>query len=390
MNTVSNDHVELIYVVALIAGISAFAWLLMAKPLRLYKTASLRFMTANICIVLVVVSGLLRDAPDSIYTFFTVVLVVLALGIYDLAIRRLFRIDDSFGLLTFIVATMAVASVAWLNTWLSSFHILALLYILAAISLLRTALKKAKYLKTNTSLPASCLLTTPDYLVSLMLLVKATMLLASPSLMWSFMKTEGDNTLVIWLYILLTLTVNVTAFASALSRLILQMKYLATHDQLTGLYNRRAVTEILNKQWATYHRTGQPFCILMLDVDHFKQINDEYGHQTGDRALRYIADSLVRVTSSEQAVARFGGEEFIVVLPHMGMRQASVLATQICETVQMTPWDAEAGRITVSIGCGSAVMATTLDQLLSQADDALYHAKHAGRDQVKAFYASSS
>lgn len=391
MNTaIGNSNVELIFVVALISGISALAWLLMANPLRLYRVASLRFALANIFTVGVVVCGTLRTSPESPFTLLSVGLVVAALSMYDLAIRRLFRVDDSRKLPVFTVCALAFVALLWVSSALPELWLAAFLYALASVILLRTSIKKVRLVVAHTSRLAGWFLSLPDFLVTIMLAVKATMLICAPQQMWSFMVSEGDNTLAIWVYIVLTLTINVTAFASALSRIILRMKHLATHDQLTGLYNRRAISENLTQCWEKYRQMRTPFSILMLDVDHFKRINDQFGHHAGDQALRYIADLLIAHTTPEQAVARFGGEEFIVLLPDTDMPAACTLANHLCETINAAQWHPQAGRMSVSIGCGSADQADSLDHLLSQADHALYDAKHSGRAQVKLFYASSS
>jgi two-component system cell cycle response regulator len=125
----------------------------------------------------------------------------------------------------------------------------------------------------------------------------------------------------------------------------------------------------------------------MVDVDHFKSVNDEYGHAAGDRALRAIADALRSNTRVFDSLARYGGEEFVVVMPGTGLDDASQAAERLRVAVEETPFMCDPARVirlTVSIGVGcSPLHATTPEALLRAADVALYAAKRAGRNRVE-------
>lgn len=164
----------------------------------------------------------------------------------------------------------------------------------------------------------------------------------------------------------------------------------AAYDSLTGLPNRRAFDRQINAECKRARRFGEPLSVLLLDVDHFKLINDQHGHLVGDEALRQLAAILrANLPREFDILARFGGEEFAAVLPHTGREAAAVVAERLRVAVANTSLATPRGplNITISIGIGSLVTGagaeplTTLD-LLDEADRALYESKHRGRNRV--------
>ncbi len=160
---------------------------------------------------------------------------------------------------------------------------------------------------------------------------------------------------------------------------------LAVTDPLTGLYNRRYVLRHLHSLMEATPPT--PIAVLILDVDRFKSVNDEYGHAAGDLALQAIAGSLRANTRASDLLARYGGEEFVVIMPGTEAEAASAAAERLRAAVEAIPctWAAgRCGRLTVSIGVASTEQAGRApDVLLSAADAALYEAKRAGRNRVE-------
>ena len=163
---------------------------------------------------------------------------------------------------------------------------------------------------------------------------------------------------------------------------------LAMQDELTGLANRRHVLDVLAQQLAAVSRANLPLSLLMLDVDHFKQINDRYGHPAGDEALRRVADCLRERVRAQDIAGRVGGEEFLVVLPQTSLEGALKLAEALRESLArlaVTSPDGRAFTLTISIGV------STLEDmpdgagksLIAAADAALYLAKQRGRNRVE-------
>jgi diguanylate cyclase (GGDEF)-like protein len=160
----------------------------------------------------------------------------------------------------------------------------------------------------------------------------------------------------------------------------------ATHDGLTGLWNRGAILEILDRELARSARDGRPVCIMLADLDHFKSVNDSHGHLAGDEVLRHAARRMSEVLRPYDAVGRYGGEEFLVVLPGCEARAATTLAKRLRQHVSghVVPVGEERLKVTVSLGivvcAGQGVQSS---DMLRAADDALYRAKAAGRNRAK-------
>lgn len=188
------------------------------------------------------------------------------------------------------------------------------------------------------------------------------------------------------MYMTVTLVFQLTLVSLVMSQLVLSMRRLARRDALTGLLNRRAIDDVLDDEAHRARRLGTPFSVLMIDVDHFKSINDRFGHAAGDRALQHLATLLSGQMRDIDRVARYGGEEFIVLLPATTAAEAAVLAERLRERVASLPmvWEDQDMPLTVSIGL--AQWAGPQDQpgpLVSRADAALYRAKAGGRNRVE-------
>ena len=163
---------------------------------------------------------------------------------------------------------------------------------------------------------------------------------------------------------------------------------LAATDPLTGLSNRRVLDTRLDEEWRRARRSGQPLSVLFIDIDHFKQFNDAYGHASGDEALIAVAESIsAAVRRWVDVVARYGGEEFAVILPETPAEGALTVAEMIRRKVQeqdVLHRDGQAISVTVSVGCATCVPAAGANalDLLAAADRQLYAAKAAGRNRV--------
>jgi len=162
----------------------------------------------------------------------------------------------------------------------------------------------------------------------------------------------------------------------------------AVRDPLTGLYSRRYMQEFLERELHSARRKHRPVAVMMLDLDHFKRYNDNFGHSAGDQALAAVGETLLRCVRAEDVACRYGGEEFALILPECSLRQATVRAAEICKRLREyrgQPDQQAVDALTVSIGVAAFDETTDrVDLLLRFADDALYQAKRAGRDRVVA------
>ncbi len=167
-------------------------------------------------------------------------------------------------------------------------------------------------------------------------------------------------------------------------RLEAKLKEMADTDSLTGTLNRREFAVRANLELERYRRTGKPFAFLIMDLDFFKQVNDTYGHTAGDEALRSLAETCRKTIRPYDILGRFGGEEFVILMPDTTAAGARSLAERLRATVANTHVPTAAGtvRLTVSIGCTVVRPEDSLDDLLRRSDSALYESKNTGRDKV--------
>jgi diguanylate cyclase (GGDEF)-like protein len=161
----------------------------------------------------------------------------------------------------------------------------------------------------------------------------------------------------------------------------------AIRDPLTGLYNRRYMQEFLERELHSARRRHRPLALIMLDIDHFKHYNDNFGHAKGDQALAAVGETLLRSVRAEDIACRYGGDEFILILPECSLRQAMVRAEEIRKRFNDYRAQPDHQALDIAFSIGVAAFDETTDRgdlLLKFADDALYEAKRAGGDRVAA------
>ena len=157
----------------------------------------------------------------------------------------------------------------------------------------------------------------------------------------------------------------------------------ARQDPLTNLHNRRAVNEYLHQAFVELKRTNVPYSVAVVDIDNFKQVNDTYGHECGDDALKHVAKVLINNSRESDFVARSGGEEFLIVMPATDIDGARVLAEKLRKAAADSPPPA-LNELTVSIGVANVRLEDQKDSaVISRADKALYRAKDLGRNRVE-------
>ena len=162
----------------------------------------------------------------------------------------------------------------------------------------------------------------------------------------------------------------------------LKINRIAIHDALTGLLNRRGVEQKTEWLFDLADRNAQPISVLSMDLDHFKRINDQFGHDYGDTVIETFGHHLLTHARKSDLAGRMGGEEFIMFLPNTPKAQGSIMAERLARTLRHQPITDQHIHVTCSIGCIERQHGETLNQVLKRADKALYHAKDQGRDRI--------
>lgn len=161
-----------------------------------------------------------------------------------------------------------------------------------------------------------------------------------------------------------------------------RLQKLSLTDELTGLPNRREFNETLARLVAARQRYGHIFSVAMIDIDHFKRVNDTLGHQVGDRVLKQLAEILRKATRKNDLVARWGGEEFVVILDATNLKNARIPLERIRQMVEIADFGINR-KVTISIGFASPADSETSEKLMENADRALYRAKAEGRNCIR-------
>ncbi|MEO8120646.1 MAG: diguanylate cyclase [Rhodoferax sp.] len=202
---------------------------------------------------------------------------------------------------------------------------------------------------------------------------------------------EVRKTLYINLGICLLITLLVVMLMNlSLSRYQRRIEEMASTDKLTGLFNRQAYTILMDKLMAEYVRQPRPVSVLLLDLDHFKPVNDQYGHAMGDQVLRSVASQLRQVLRKSDIAVRWGGEEFLVVLNYCALDEARQIAEKIRQRIAQECLDMDGKHIALSVSIGVSQFSgdELPDQTISRADAGLYQAKQGGRNRVDVAAAS--
>jgi diguanylate cyclase (GGDEF)-like protein len=221
------------------------------------------------------------------------------------------------------------------------------------------------------------------------LFVGGAVVMSVPTLQqwWQGVNPEVSTFAMLILHLLLSITSAFMLGYMVVMRLVRKLEHLSHHDSLTGLLNRRAIEYLLDREYQRLQRFGETFSLLIVDIDHFKRINDRLGHAAGDAVLCAIAQRLQEQAREVDRVARFGGEEFCVLLPHTLHEGAVLAAERLREAINQVSinWEDESISVTISTGLATAEdPREPLESLMRRADEALYQAKAEGRNRVVA------
>ena len=385
MTSISNAKLLLI-VLLLQHFLFGLCWLGAAR-LRLARRPAMHWAAMSWLVAGGVALILLRgQAPQWLSVGMGNCLVLAAFVTLRRGIQRFARLpatDREHGLLMWLGALSA------LGTALADLSALpAVLLAAAAMSwtLLRAAAEIRGSMAAEFGRTAASWCALPMALLAVLFLVRGGAAVLSPTGFQSYLQNPGGGGLAaafVALVIGLLLQANLTTMV--LLRLVRRLQFQSDHDTLTGLLSRRPMEQLLLTESQRQRRFGRTFALLSIDIDHFKKVNDGFGHAAGDAVLKRVAEALLVAARDIDSVARMGGEEFCVLLPGADVAGADSVAVRLLETVRGLHHP-EIGGATVTISIGLAVMEAPtepMQDLQRRLDQALYGAKSAGRDRVE-------
>jgi diguanylate cyclase (GGDEF)-like protein len=219
--------------------------------------------------------------------------------------------------------------------------------------------------------------------------IATTMILNSDARLTIHQPSKAEYLLILVSFALILLrSIALGYYAQALRQRMYQLSRTfedkATHDALTGIYNRRVLTGILEEQLSLHSRKAIPCSLAMIDIDHFKRVNDSYGHVVGDQVLKTMVKVIQTQVRDTDKLVRYGGEEFLLVMAATDLDEASVLAERIRTKISSTKWEPlpDKARISLSLGLTMLMEGDCPVNPLNRADAALYSAKKGGRNRV--------
>ncbi|EHR70277.1 diguanylate cyclase (GGDEF) domain-containing protein [Burkholderiales bacterium JOSHI_001] len=229
------------------------------------------------------------------------------------------------------------------------------------------------------------LLALPGLLIAIAFLVAIARQLMHMEMPLEVHRIDSNNLRALFVFIAAAAIFNFTFIALLTQRLLQRLRHLSRHDALTGLVNRRALDDDIQREWQRWRRTGLPFALLVLDLDHFKRVNDTHGHLAGDAVLAQTGERLRASARATDTVARIGGEEFVVLAPQVQADGLGMLAERMRADLAGSGFDLPGVRLSLTASVGAALVAqgdSDPQQVLQRADQALYRAKAQGRNRV--------
>jgi diguanylate cyclase (GGDEF)-like protein len=210
----------------------------------------------------------------------------------------------------------------------------------------------------------------------------------------SILSYHGPQSHYLMVNLLCTVFIAFGLIVMTQDRLKSDLERLASYDALTGVLTRRVILNLLDKSLAKVARTGRPLAVMMLDLDHFKRINDKYGHRMGDRVLADVISTVESALRKDTYIGRYGGEEFLVLMPDTSYEQLQEVSDRIRHVVAASPISLQAESINCTISIGALIIDSrsveSLQDPVTLADKALYQAKVQGRNQVVIAQSTSS
>lgn len=372
-------------IIACQQGLFGVGWLLAGLRLGLSRRAALHWMvatwSAGLALTLILQRG---HWPD----WLTIVVAnLLAMGSF-IAVRRGVQVflhlpaSDRESALVLLLVLAVMTGFAFDSQLASAAVVTAAL--LMAWTLLRCAWEAARALRRSGDRAGALIVALPLALLGLVYLLRGVTGVLRPDLAAQPLNAQNTfNTGVVVSFMVMGLVLNLLLAYMVANRLVRRLHQRAVRDPLTGLLNRRGLMPQLLRQSVRLQRHREPYAVLVVDVDHFKAVNDEYGHAVGDQVLVRLGELLHQAAREIDTVARVGGEEFCLLLPHADLNGAEQVAERLRQRVREADWPPLQQAVTISVGVALASAADDSAQaVMERADQALLQAKHLGRDRV--------
>jgi diguanylate cyclase (GGDEF)-like protein len=378
---------ELLYIfVSLIICTSALAWLGLAYPLRIASSASLRFAFANIvCLSAIMLTIQRTSLPILWFWQIADLLLLLVFVLFRSGIQRLFRLQSSLRVDLLLLLLGAILLLIK-NPGVASEHYFGIVFSVLASWYCAMLTKDALMaIRPQINGLAGTILAIPPALLTIFFSMRLLVLIiAGPDAVALVDLNSEEGQQMLWFFVAQSMLMNIAMFSAALAKLVFRIKHMAERDMLTGIANRRMGLMRLEQAEKLYTRDQLTFCIVLLDLDYFKRINDTFGHPAGDAALKECAIRLSSVLRSSDVLFRYGGEEFLVLLPLTELEGALEVAARLQHALSGAPWQwqDENVQLTASMGVASIRQAGNLTSLIQMADQAMFRAKSAGRNCI--------
>lgn len=388
LENLSAAH-TLLLVSALLECFVALGWLLAATVLPRFRCTSLHW-SAFALLQGAAFFGYLGSSHWtglSVYTLGNLLLLcALALQARGLQLQaRQAPTDRGF---VALLALSALVQIVWREPWQAVWRIAATSLLLGGICAWNGIILLRCLSHKNSPTPRllGAILSAPFILASMIFTLHTTAVLLAPGrLIRNGRLHESVSMLGALAWLFISLGMALALVGVVLYQMQRKLSQAATHDALTGLLNRRAADEFMDQEVLRAQRQGTPMSVLMIDIDFFKKVNDQHGHAGGDHVLQTLARLLKARARATDLVARWGGEEFLVLLPDTPTAGAQEMAEQLRLAVEKAPllWQEASVPITVSIGVATRSGGTfQASALVASADEALYQAKNSGRNRV--------
>lgn len=382
------SDIQTVYlVIAMQQALYALAWGLAGSLLSLSRMATFHWMAFCLLSAITPLLGFLGDSlPRELTRGLGNICLVLALMAVRRGIAVFLRqpLHDREQIALFVMLLALHAVVGFGPEWFTLRSTVVSLVV--AWIMLRAGASSARQIRNEFGTWPALIVSGPMLAIGAAFVVRAVLIVSVPQAVGTGASTPTAFNLGLLLSLVgLTLMFNVSLAYMVISRLVRRLNYLSRHDSLTGLLNRRAMEQALRAEQRRWQRFGDRYAVLLVDLDHFKRVNDVHGHAAGDAALQDVAHTLRQVARSVDRVGRFGGEEFCLLLPHTPLEGAEQMARRVRQAIAELPlsWDGSTIQLTASVGVAACEQpAETVSQLMMRADRALYQAKTEGRDRV--------